>query len=55
MKFTLEDVEKDKPLKKKKPKKQPKYTHIPDEEIPYSKEEFTKYIDTTYDDANDAL
>ena len=52
MKFTLEDIEKDKQLKKKKNnlKKQPKYTDSPKEEIPYSAKDFTRYIDTTYED-----
>ena len=50
MKFTLEDVEKDKQPAKKKKSKAPKYTHIPDEDVPYSKRDFSKYIDTTYED-----
>jgi len=51
MKFTLEEIEKDKKLKKKKhPKKEPVYTHLPEEDVPYAKHDFSKYIDTTYED-----
>jgi len=34
---------------KKKEKSERVYTHIPTEDIPYAKEEFTKFIDRDYD------
>ena len=50
MRFSLQDIEKGgmiKPPKKKK--KKPVYTHIPDEEIPYQRKNFSQFIDRDYD------
>lgn len=53
MKFTLEDVERDNvdiKKKKKKKKQQPKYTHLPEDDIPYSRSDFSRFVDSTYEE-----
>lgn len=52
MRFTLRDAEckKDLTFSKKKKKKEQQYTHIPDEDIPYSKDNFTDFIKTSEDE-----
>jgi hypothetical protein len=50
MRILLSDIEAGKDIKMpKKKKKKMKLTHLPEEEIPYSKRDFAKYIDTSYE------
>lgn len=51
MRFSLKDVEEGRDIKlPKKKKKRPKYTHLPDEEIPYQRKDFSRFIDPYYED-----
>lgn len=47
MRFTLSDAERNSGLRftKKKKKKQPVYTHLPVEDMPYAQTDFTQFID----------